>query len=249
MELYALNEAFYTSQMLTPMSAGQIALWHALVRMANKSHWPDWFTIAGITLVQLSGLSPSGVKKARNELKQRGLIDFRANGTKATSYRIIDISESSRNGSQNISRNGSQNSSRKGSQNSSRKGSALIKQKQNETEQDYPHTPLQGGTPCGAGGTGSEIGGDGGYVAANLRGLSPGNWDELRSFLEDGITMELVRHAVDEAAAHGTRTWAYVRRILNRYIVQGITTTEQAKGTEMAPSAQGGLNPWLEAER
>lgn len=122
MELYALNEAFYTLQMMNPLSSGQIALWHAIVRIANKSQWQEWFTVAGSTLVLLTGLSPAGVKKARNELKQHGLIDFKPNGTKATSYKLIDISKSS----QNSSRNGIQDSSQNSSQNSSRNGSALI---------------------------------------------------------------------------------------------------------------------------
>ncbi len=94
MELYALNEAFYTLQMMNPLSSGQIALWHAIVRIANKSRWQEWFTVASITLVQLSGLSPEGVKKARNELKQRGLIDFKPDKGRATRYKLVDISKS-----------------------------------------------------------------------------------------------------------------------------------------------------------
>lgn len=94
MELYALTDAFYTRLAINPMSAGQIALWHALVRIANKSGWAEWVTIAGCTLGQHTGLSSTGIKKARNELKQRGLIDFKPNGTKATRYKVIDISKS-----------------------------------------------------------------------------------------------------------------------------------------------------------
>lgn len=94
MELYALTDAFYTRLAINPMSAGQIALWHALVRIANKSGWAEWVTIAGCTLGQHTGLSSTGIKKARNELKQRGLIDFKPNGTKATRYKVIDIAKS-----------------------------------------------------------------------------------------------------------------------------------------------------------
>jgi hypothetical protein len=76
------------------MSAGQIALWHALVRIANKSGWADWITVAGCTICQHTGLSLTGVKKARNELKQRGLIEFKPQGTKATRYHVVDIAKS-----------------------------------------------------------------------------------------------------------------------------------------------------------
>ena len=106
-----LREAFYTRQLLNPLSGGQVALWHALAYTREKAHQKEWFTIAGMTLVQLSGLSLAGIKKARNELKQHGLIDFRTNGTRSTSYKLVDISESS----QDSSRNGSQDSSRNGS--------------------------------------------------------------------------------------------------------------------------------------
>ena len=94
MELYALTECFYNRLLINPMSAGQIALWHALVRISNKSGWADWITVAGCTLCQHTGLSTTGVKKARNELKQRGLIDFKPQGTKATRYHVVDISKS-----------------------------------------------------------------------------------------------------------------------------------------------------------
>ena len=228
MELYALNGAFYTQQMLNPMSTGQIALWHALVYIANKSRWPDWFTVAGITLVQLSGLSHAGVKKARNELKQRGMIDFRPNGTRATSYRIVmqeSSQDGSRNSSQDSSRNSSQDSSRNSSQDGSRNSSAL--RKQNNTL--IPPTPPQGETPDGGGAV---------YVENNLRGMSPNNWEELRSYLVDGLTMDVICHAVDEAAANGKRNWAYVRKILNRYLTSGITTVEQAKASDGKPREQ-----------
>lgn len=94
MELYSLTEAFYNRLVINPMSAGQIALWHALVRIANKSGWAEWITVAGCTLSQHTGLSSSGIKKARNELKQRGLIEFKKQGTKATRYHVVDISKS-----------------------------------------------------------------------------------------------------------------------------------------------------------
>lgn len=75
------------------------------------------------------------------------------------------------------------------------------------------------------------------YIADNIPGMSAGNWEELRSFLDDGLDMPLIRHAVDEAAAQGKRTWAYVRRILARYITSGIRTVEQAKATDGKPAA------------
>lgn len=90
-----------------------------------------------------------------------------------------------------------------------------------------PPTPPQGETPDG--------GGASRYIDEHIRGMTPGNWEELRSYLDDGLTMELVKHAVDEAAAQGKRNWAYVRGILNRYLTEGVTTVEQSKGADQKP--------------
>lgn len=103
-------------------------------------------------------------------------------------------------------------------------------------EEELPPTPFKG-----------ETAGSGSYVADNINGMTAGNWEELRSFLDDGISQELINHAVDEAGANGKRTWAYVRRILTRYLTEGITTLTQAKASDQKPQPQAasGLNPWL----
>ena len=112
------------------------------------------------------------------------------------------------------------------------------KEKDNDKEkEELPPTPSG---ECGRGSA---------YVSNHLPGMSAGNWDELRSYMEDGMSMDVICHAVDEAAANGKRSWSYVRRILNRYLTEGIQTVEQAKrsdGRPAAPAASSGLNRWLE---
>lgn len=70
------------------LSSGQIALWYALMHINNKCQWTEWFQAANRTLEFYSGLSKNGVIKARNVLKQKGLIDFKSNGTSAASFKI-----------------------------------------------------------------------------------------------------------------------------------------------------------------
>lgn len=114
------------------------------------------------------------------------------------------------------------------------------KDKEKDKEEELPPTPSKGGTPDG-GGTA--------YVEQNLRYMSPDNWGDLHSYLDDGITMELVCHAVDEACANGKRTWGYVRKIIQRYLEEDIKTVEQAKASNKKPqtkSENNGLNPWLQ---
>ena len=88
MNLFAIMEAIYVKQLLNPGSSGQLALMWALVYVANKCRWKEWFTVPSITLKNLTGLSRQGILKARNQLRQRGLIDYRERGTKASTYRL-----------------------------------------------------------------------------------------------------------------------------------------------------------------
>ena len=80
--------AFYDLVQVKQLSTGQIALWHALMAINNRCTWIEWFTVPNLTLELNTGMSRSGVLKARNALKQYGLIDFKVNGTKATNYKI-----------------------------------------------------------------------------------------------------------------------------------------------------------------
>lgn len=81
-------KAFYDLILSKPLSTGQIALWHALMHINNKCAWAKWFTVPNQTLELLTGLSRNSILNARNVLKQVGLIDFKTNGVKATSYML-----------------------------------------------------------------------------------------------------------------------------------------------------------------
>ena len=75
------------------LSAGQIALWHALINVNNKCGWIEWFSVANSKLQIGTGLSESGIRKAREALKQLGIIDFQFQGTHATKYHLTDLTQ------------------------------------------------------------------------------------------------------------------------------------------------------------
>ena len=77
------------------------------------------------------------------------------------------------------------------------------------------------------------------YLANNLLPMSPGNWEALNEIMSQGIDAALVRYAVDVALAHGARVWAYVQSVLNRWIVSGVRTVEQAKAASVARRGKG----------
>lgn len=101
---------FWDSVTINPLSTGQVSLYFALLHKNNKDGWNEWFTAPNQVLSILTGLSRSGILKARNELKQRGYIDFKERGTKATLYKIITMSNSKQDSVQNSAQDGVQNS-------------------------------------------------------------------------------------------------------------------------------------------
>jgi hypothetical protein len=128
-------KAFYDLVYAKQLSTGQIALWHALMYLNNKCAWAEWFSAPNITLELQTGLSRQGIQKARNALKQYGVIDFRSNGTKATSYKMVTMSNNFRVGCQDSFQDGCQD----GCQDSFQVGSTLNKLNQtklNETKRE-----------------------------------------------------------------------------------------------------------------
>lgn len=136
MNYLAEIKAFYDFVQVKQLSTGQIALWNALMYVNNKCAWTEWFTVANLTLELNTGMSRSGVLKARNSLKQYGLIDFKTNGTKATSYKMYTMLKSKQESTQDSKQIGKQVST----QDSEQIGNTLNKQnetKQNETDNIY----------------------------------------------------------------------------------------------------------------
>ncbi|WP_097003906.1 hypothetical protein [Lacrimispora amygdalina] len=129
MNYIAEINSFWDSIILNPLSTGQVALWFGLMHINNKCNWTEWFTVSNQVLSIHTGLSRSGILKARNELKQRGLIDFRERGTKATSYKMVTISNSTQDGTQNSVEVSTQNGKQDSTQNSTTLDKQKFKQK------------------------------------------------------------------------------------------------------------------------
>lgn len=85
-ELLAFDNWLETSE----LSSSAIALWFAIMQTANKAGWKNPLTIPISTLEVKSGMERSSVYRARNRLKQAGLIDFRERGGKRCSEYTIN---------------------------------------------------------------------------------------------------------------------------------------------------------------
>ena len=133
MNYIAEIKAFYDLVQVKQLSTGQIALWHALMAINNKCAWIEWFTVPNIVLELNTGMSRSGVLRARNSLKQYGLIDFKANGTKATNYKMITMAKSKQESNQDSTQESEQVSKQVSTQDGKQDSNTL--NKLNETKQ------------------------------------------------------------------------------------------------------------------
>jgi len=191
-------KAFYDLVQIKQLSTGQIALWHGLMYINNKCDWNEWFTVANLTLQLETGLSRAGINKNRNVLKQLGLIDFKPNTTKATSYKIITMSKSNQVSSQ-IS---NQDSNQIGNQNSSTLNK-LNKTKLNKTSSSIK------------------------FYMENINPLiTPHEVEILEDYCND-LPEDLIIYAMQDAIEHKAMNMKYIKSILDRYIRQSISSVEQ----------------------
>jgi len=71
-----LNAFYYRMEYWEPLSANAIALWNALMHIANKNGWQEYFTATNRMLELASGLEGMSLHRAKNELVQRGLLIY-----------------------------------------------------------------------------------------------------------------------------------------------------------------------------
>ena len=83
--------AFQAWVQFNQVGPAQIALWHCLMSINNKCGWQEWFTAPNKMLELGACMDKKAIIRARNQLKQLGLIDFRTNGNRATSYKMISV--------------------------------------------------------------------------------------------------------------------------------------------------------------
>lgn len=200
MNYLAEIKGFYDLAQIKQLSSGQIALWHGLMYINNKCNWNEWFTVANLSLQLVTGLSRVGINKNRNVLKQLGLIDFKANTTKATSYKIITIVKSNQVGSQI--------SNQIGNQNSNQISSTL--NKLNKTKQNKASSSIK-------------------FYMENINPLITPHEVEILSDYCNDLSEDLIIYAMQDAIEHKAMNMKYIKSILERYIRQNIRTVEQIK--------------------
>ncbi|MEK3645859.1 DnaD domain-containing protein [Aeribacillus sp. FSL M8-0235] len=224
--------AFYDWLELNELSPSAINLWYALMHINNKAGWTETFTVAESVLCVKTGLTDRTLRKVRNELKQKGRIDFISRKGKAPIYKIIPFNSSEQSTENNSEHNKrseinsavrSEVSSGVSSAPSSEVSSALIKHKQNETKQknkedeEDAHTknPFR-------------------FFEQNGFGtISPYIAEKISMWIDD-LSEELVLEAMKIAVENGARSWNYVETILRDWASKKLTTVEQVQAERLA---------------
>ncbi len=124
--------AFSNFAMLNGLSAGQISLWYALMAINNKCGWKEWFSAPRCVLEGQSGLSTSGIKRAREKLLDLGLIEYRPRGRKASEYKMKSLQEYAESGTVC-----ERKADRKEDHKADRKEDQLYKQNKNKQNKTY----------------------------------------------------------------------------------------------------------------
>lgn len=136
--------AFYDKLELNPLPSPSIALWHALMSIANKSGWQQEFTVAVSVLMLKSGLNAQAIKRARNRLEQDGYITWRSRGgNQSAAYHINSLVV--QNNPKNVPQCEPQSVPQTEPQSVPQcepQSVPINKQKQNETKNNPPISPL-----------------------------------------------------------------------------------------------------------
>ena len=88
LEIRAFDDSLETNS----LNSNDIALWFAIMNVANKTGWKSEFSVAAIVLFSKSGLKKDPFYNSRNKLKNLGYIDFKERkGNQATVYIIKSL--------------------------------------------------------------------------------------------------------------------------------------------------------------
>lgn len=191
-----------------PIPATAYKVMRKLQYLANKEQFPERISVPNTVLMSLTGCSEDSLIKARNLLSQVGLIEYEGKKKRTPVYSLRYFSmnpvyNSKFTGYQQGIKQGYQHGIKQGYQQGDEQGSFIEEDREEENAVQYMQR-------CGV-------------------KLLASQYEDIRDFYEQGITDDMLRYACDEAADHDTLSFAYIRKVVNGWICNGIGTLEAAK--------------------
>ena len=224
--------AFYDWLETNSLSTSAIALWHALMHVNNKAGWIEEFGVATSVLCTKTGLSDRTVRNARNELKQKGRIEWKSRrGNQSAVYKIIPLSKSmsaiiSGNASGKHSGNSDKNNlsetdadnlsgNASGNLSGNASGNTSALNKLNETKQNEDDDVINDNDPFV-------------YYSKNIGPMLPYIADLIKQYQKD-LPNELITEAFKIAVRNNARSMRYAEKIMISWLDKGIKTIDAYK--------------------
>ncbi len=233
MDLLQQIAGFSDYAMVNRLSAGQIALYFALLDIMLRSDCQEWFPVCNTTLQLKSGLSLQGVIKAKNSLKQRNLIDFEnGKSRKSPIYKLTEFSANSVSNSVSI---GVSNSVTNGVNNGEKAKDSIFninnKYINNFTTTTQDRLDGSSNIKCIS------------HYEQNIGVITPKAAEMLTDYLNSGIEDEMLCLCIDEAVRANARNLNYIDKIILNCQNQGIVTANaflsRTKSKRKAGAEQG----------
>lgn len=200
--------AFYDWLETNSLSTSGIVLWHALMHINNKAGWAEEFGVATSVLSIKTGLADRTIREARNELKQKGRIDWRSRGGNKTAiYKIIPLSacDADTNADSHAGKYADTNAD---------SHAALIKL--NKTKRNNNSGSNNGLAEIAA------------FYENNIGLIAPFIRDEIVELIQkDAVEPAVIIEALKIAVNNNVRNWSYARAIINAAIQENACTLEK----------------------
>ena len=196
-----------------PLSANAYKVLRKLLYLANKERFPRRISVPNTVLISLVGCSEDSLIKARNQLIQYGLITYKGQKKMTPVYTINYFSEnpvynSEFQGYKQGIKQGIEQGIKQGIEQGIKQGTYINKIKGDE--EDEEESAVAYFERCGI-------------------AVAPAQYEAIRDFYDQGITDDMLRFAADEAVEHGALSFAYVRRVVDGWICDGVSSLDDAK--------------------
>ncbi|MEG0357604.1 MAG: DnaD domain protein, partial [Christensenellaceae bacterium] len=71
------------------------------------------------------------------------------------------------------------------------------------------------------------------FYFQNIGGVAPATATEICSFIDDGISDEMILYALQKAVDANAKNWKYAKAIINSWVNKGLNTLEQVKAEDV----------------
>lgn len=195
--------AFRDWLLVNDLPTSAIALWYALMTINNMTGWKERFSAPNSVVEKLTGLSKQGLVDARRKLLEAGLIEYeKGKKGKAPVYKIVPLVNS-------LDQSEYQSAYQSGYQ-SHTQCLTIPKHKHKQKDIDNNDNSRPNFVEV--------------YEQEFGRLITPGIFEQLNAFRQEGMPDEVISEAIKRAAANGVFTTKYITAILKSWQEQNVRT-------------------------